>query len=484
MVFSSYEFVLLFVPLAVTGYFLLNHFHLFRLGTAYLLCMSWLYYSWWNPIYLPLLLSSIVVNYSASWFLSSERSASSRKLIFILGLVFNIGLLGYFKYADFFLENINWLSGSDYSLLHVLLPLGISFFTLQQVAFLVDAYEGLSQERNFLNYALFVSFFPQLVAGPIVHHQEMMPQFADQSRKAWNAENFAKGTFIFIAGLCKKVLIADRFSDIVSYGFDQSSSLNFIEAWFTSLCYTFQIYFDFSAYSDMAIGIGLMMNICLPINFNSPYKATSIRDFWSRWHITLSNFITTYVHTSIVRCLKRPTFAKTVFVAFIAMLISGVWHGAGWTYIVWGGFHGLALVIHAIWKRQKWKMSNFWAWVITFNFVNVANVIFRSKSLSDAYKVLYGMCGGNGIVFPEALSSFVSWELNFGHSLQALMISNEWAAFLKLLIVALLVLIPKNAVQIKQNLEPSFRLALFIAVAGGFAVLNLHRVQEFVYFQF
>lgn len=309
MLFNSYEFIFIFLPITFFVYFYLNSKRLTEIAKGFLVFSSLFFYSYWNVVYLPLILISMLFNYVIGNTLSKydnlnidiesnsnnslkvKRSISktfSKKSILIFGIVANVSLLGYFKYADFFIENFNLFAGSNVELLHLLLPLAISFFTFQQIAYLVDSYRNETKEYDFLNYALFVTFFPQLIAGPIVHHKEMMPQFANVRNKIKNYKNIALGIFIFSMGLFKKVVIADTFAKWANAGFDVAPTLNFFEAWATSLSYTFQLYFDFSGYTDMAIGIALLFNIKLPINFNSPYKALDIQDFWRRWHITLS----------------------------------------------------------------------------------------------------------------------------------------------------------------------------------------------------
>jgi len=293
MLFNSYEFIFTFLPITFFIYFYLNSKRLTQASKVFLVLSSLFFYSWWNVVYLPLILISMLFNYSIGNTLSNKKDFNksfSKKTILIFGIICNISLLGYFKYGDFFIENFNLLSGANANLLHLLLPLAISFFTFQQIAYLVDSYKAETKEYNFLNYTLFVTFFPQLIAGPIVHHKEMMPQFANVRNMLINYRNIALGLFIFSIGLFKKVVIADTFAVWANNGFDVATNLNFFEAWATSLSYTFQLYFDFSGYTDMAIGIALFFNIKLPINFNSPYKALSIKDFWRRWHITLSRF--------------------------------------------------------------------------------------------------------------------------------------------------------------------------------------------------
>ena len=300
MLFNSYEFIFIFLPITFFIYFYLNHKRLTETSKGFLICSSLFFYSWWNIAYLPIIIASMTFNYAIGRSLhktaGKKYSTFSKKSILIFGIVLNLALLGYFKYADFFIENINIAFDIRVEPMHLLLPLAISFFTFQQIAYLVDSYRQETKEYDFLNYALFVTFFPQLIAGPIVHHKEMMPQFTKISNKVKNYRNIALGLFIFSVGLFKKVVIADTFAIWAIQGFDIATTLNLFEAWATSLSYTFQLYFDFSGYTDMAIGLALLFNIRLPINFNSPYKATNIQDFWKRWHMTLSRFLRDYVY--------------------------------------------------------------------------------------------------------------------------------------------------------------------------------------------
>ena len=281
MLFNSYVFLFAFLPLTFFIYFYLNKKRLTIASKGFLVISSLFFYSWWNIIYLPLILISLIFNYLIGTKLVNKKVKRhiSKQNLLILGIVGNLSLLGYFKYSDFLIENINLFTGSEIELLNLALPLAISFFTFQQIAYLIDSYRGETKEYNFLNYSVFVCFFPQLIAGPIVHHKEMMPQFERQRNKILNHKNIATGLFIFSIGLFKKVVIADTFATWATNGFDRAEILYFFEAWVTSLSYTFQLYFDFSGYADMAIGCALLFNIILPINFNSPYKANDIQNF-------------------------------------------------------------------------------------------------------------------------------------------------------------------------------------------------------------
>jgi len=357
---------------------------------GFLVFASLFFYSWWNIAYLPIILSSLLFNYIIGNSLNEnfKKVQIHKKSLLTFGIVSNLTLLAYFKYTDFFIENYNTVFDGSVPLLHLALPLAISFFTFQQIAYLVDSYRGETAEYDFLNYALFVTFFPQLIAGPIVHHSEMMPQFASRWNLVKNYKNIALGLFIFSIGLFKKVVIADSFASWATAGFN-ANTLNFFEAWATSLSYTFQLYFDFSGYTDMAIGAALLFNIKLPINFNSPYKAVDIQDFWRRWHITLSRFLKDYIYIPLGGNRKGSFRTYTNLLA--TFILGGIWHGAGWTFVFWGFLHGMALVIHRFWKAIGMTMPKVLAWFITFNFINIAWVFFRAKDWGEAIMVLGGM---------------------------------------------------------------------------------------------
>ncbi len=489
MLFSSPVFVYIFLPVVVVVFFALDRVGGHTISKSWLLVASATFYGWWNPIYLSLLIASVLVN----WFVSSairaqneNGEAARAKWLFLLGLAFNLGLLGFFKYADFFISNVNTVAGSNFVLLHLVLPLGISFFTLQQVAYLVDVYEGLAKEHAFLNYALFVSFFPQLIAGPIVHHAEMMPQFARGEQGRAIPENMSRGVFVFIVGLFKKLVIADSLSSIVVAGFDQAESLNMLAAWVASLAFSFQIYFDFSGYTDMATGAALMLNIRLPLNFNSPYRALTLINFWDRWHITLSVFINTYVYTPILRSFKRITLRNAMVATLLAMLISGLWHGAAWTFVAWGGLHGLGLVVCHLWRKQKRRMPSILAWLITFNFVNIANVVFRAQTAQDAGKVIGGMFGFNGVMLPTSLADMLSGlsraGVEFGTVLTDVSAGPGTVFALGLLLA--IIAFARNSIELMDGFRPRY-----LTLAGAVVLLlsSLYKIganSEFLYFDF
>jgi D-alanyl-lipoteichoic acid acyltransferase DltB (MBOAT superfamily) len=407
----------------------------------------------------------------------------SKKSILTFGIVSNVALLGYFKYTDFMIDNFNLLADANVPSLDLALPLAISFFTFQQISYLVDSFRQETKEYDFLNYALFVTFFPQLIAGPIVHHKEMMPQFTKVRNKVKNYRNIAMGLFIFSIGLFKKVVIADTFAVWATAGFDTATTLNLFEAWATSLSYTFQLYFDFSGYTDMAIGLALLFNIRLPINFNSPYKATDIQDFWRRWHITLSRFLKNYVYIPLGG--NRKGEFRTYNNLLATFIIGGIWHGAGWTFVFWGFLHGIALVIHRAWSKLDFKIWTWLAWLITFNFVNIAWVFFRAKEWNDAVIVLSGMVGLSGIRIHTILQNKLSFLANYGVEfgiydtvhLPALAIM--WFIF-----GFIFILVFKNSTEKLDSFKLNYKTALWSGIAFVGGVLSLNKVSEFLYFNF
>ncbi|HHH37398.1 MAG TPA: MBOAT family protein [Epsilonproteobacteria bacterium] len=485
MLFNSYVFIFAFLPVTFFVYFYLNHIKLTAAGKAFLVFSSLFFYSWWNIAYLPIILVSMLFNYVVGLSLSREwkHSRINKKTLLIVGIVANVSMLAYFKYADFLISNLNAVLGSKYDLLHLALPLAISFFTFQQIAYLVDSYHGETKEYDFLNYANFVTFFPQLIAGPIVHHKEMMPQFAHIENKVINYKHITMGLFIFSMGLFKKVIIADTFAVWATAGFDQAQVLNMAEAWVTSLSYTFQLYFDFSGYTDMAIGAALLFNIKLPINFNSPYKATSIQDFWRRWHMTLSRFLKDYVYIPLGGNRKGEFRTYTNLV--LTFLIGGIWHGAGWTFVFWGLLHGIAIVIHRAWSQMGLKMHAVLAWLITFNFINVTWVFFRAKEWEDAVKVLKGMFTGS-LLLPSTIQEnfdFLSdYGVTFGNWIGGVSRDDYTPLWLGAALIVTVAL--KNSNQLTQSLKPNYWTALYAATLFLIAASSLSKLSEFLYFNF
>lgn len=455
-------------------------------GKGFLVLSSLFFYSWWDIAYLPIILLSMLFNYvvGVSLAKNKEHIIVNKKTLLSFGILANVFLLGYFKYIDFLIENVNFVAGGHIPLQYLALPLAISFFSFQQIAYLVDSYRGETKEYDFLNYANFVTFFPQLIAGPIVHHSEMMPQFAESRYKVINYKNIAMGLFIFSIGLFKKVVIADTFAVWATQGFDVAKKLNLFEAWVTSLSYTFQLYFDFSGYTDMAIGAALLFNIKLPINFNSPYKAKSIQDFWRRWHITLSRFLRDYIYIPLGG--NRKGNVRTYNNLMATFIIGGIWHGAGWTFVFWGFLHGVALVIQKVWNQRRFKMNSILAWFITFNFVNITWVFFRAKEWNDALKVLNGMFSLDNVILPSVLFQKLvflqKYGVNFGEWLGAT--GGDKLTVFWILIGFVLILCYKNSMEKLKSFKPTYKKLFFLLISFLISVFHLNNVSDFLYFNF
>lgn len=534
MLFNSYVFIFLFLPLTLWVYFFLaRRSSVANVDAAiagnsvddsrdnpmddstggmwcraypnmWLIVASLFFYGWWDYRYVPLMLGSIAFNYAIGKLLGKliyKRSGkhadknSGQKGLLVAGIAGNLLLLAYFKYATFFLTNLNGIlnvtgisnvSGIlDLHALHpgVILPLGISFFTFTQIAYLVDVYRGKAGGYGFGNYSLFVTFFPHLLAGPIIHHGEMMPQFSSRRNMTVDYENLSRGLFLFFAGLFKKAVIADTLAIWANHGFANSAALDLFGAWQSSLSYTLQLYFDFSGYTDMAIGASLMFNIRLPINFDSPYKATNIQDFWRRWHITLSRFLRDYIYIPLGG--SRSTSARTALNLMATFLLGGLWHGAGWTFVLWGALHGGATVIHRIWKKLGLSMHPALAWIITFNFINASWVVFRAKTTTEALEVLKAMVGlkgvsplwgtlGQGTGFLEKSMSVIKF-------LNTALARNHMHNVAFCLLLAVLY---KNSTELADQMRPSPRYLVYMAVTASVAILHLNGATQFIYYNF
>lgn len=530
MLFNSYGFIFLFLPIVFYGmYWLGKYSH--HLAALWLALASLVFYAVWDVRFVLLLLASIAFNYGAGYWLGLRRTAKVGKYSLVAAISANLILLGYFKYTNFFIASANQLFGNNIPMLDIILPLGISFFTFTQIAFLVDVYRGIAREYNFIHYLLFVTYFPHLIAGPVLHHKQMMPQFANSATYRINYENVAVGLTIFVLGLSKKILIADNLAEYATPIFNAARDgqvLLLVEAWIGALAYTLQLYFDFSGYSDMAIGLSLMFNVRLPVNFDSPYKATSIIDFWRRWHMTLSAFLRDYLYFPLGGNRKGPLRRYANLMA--TMLLGGLWHGAGWTFIVWGGLHGLYLMINHGWRELKshlgWsdggRLARLIAGALTFLVVVVAWVFFRADSFTSAWSILSGMSGLNGVSslgsledrFTPLLGKVVLLDLIFNDFLHVPHPGIVAAASAIVSALALTWLFP-NVRQMLANQKPTWddlagesaprnlsvgsinnkltavlawrptkMIAIFLGVAFAFSILGMTRSSEFLYYQF
>jgi alginate O-acetyltransferase complex protein AlgI len=392
MIFSSIEFVYVFLPIVFFLFVFSRRVAGVGVALGVLTVASFVYYAYWKLDYLWILLGSIVANYAIARALIPGRLWTMA--LMIGGVAANLGLLFWFKYASFASGVMSGIGLIDTTLAPKVLPLGISFFTFQQIAYLVDRARGQAPSHSLLKHALFVSFFPQLIAGPIVHHAEMMPQL-EHPRASW--EGVSTGLFIFGIGLFKKAVIADSIAPVVEQGFADPGSLATINAWAVVIAYTLQLYFDFSGYSDMAVGLGRLFGVRLPWNFLSPYKATSIATFWRTWHVTLSHFLKDYVYIPLGG--SRHGYWRTILSLMITMVLGGIWHGAGWTFILWGTIHGVALSLNHTWRRVGIALPGALGWLLTFSIVVAGWVLFRAESLAGAWTMYSRMAGVDAPAF-------------------------------------------------------------------------------------
>lgn len=517
MLFNSYEFIFVYLPLVVIGFFWIARFG-HRWAAAWLVVASLVFYGWWNPKFVSLLLASIAFNYGAGIAIGRATSQRQAKIWLVSALTANLALLGLFKYANFFISTANNLIDLRAPLTDIILPLGISFFTFTQITFLVDVYRGVAREYNFIHYALFVSYFPHLIAGPILHHKQMMPQFESEKTYTVSSENVAIGLTIFAIGLSKKVLLADSFGDYAAPIFDSAHDgvqPRLLGAWAGSLAYTLQIYFDFSGYSDMAIGMSKIIGIQLPINFNSPYKAPNIIEFWRRWHMTLSQFLKEYLYIPLGG--NRHGKARRYINLMITMLLGGLWHGANWTFVIWGGLHGLYLVTNHAWHAVRSRIGlvagdyspggRIVGTGVTFLAVVIAWVFFRSSNFDTAVRVLSGMAGLNGVALPASVATIAGGiipdrflahiEFTGLFAGTEILTTIGGARLILYVLLGLLIIwtLPntqelvlsageKQAGREVLRWQPSSVWAVGCGVLLALSVMSLQRVSEFLYFQF
>lgn len=491
MLFNSQPFLLLFLPVVLVGFFLLGR----RSPVAaawWLAAASLFFYGYWNPRFLPLLLISVVLNYGLGAVL---RSRPSRRWL-AAGVAANLLALGWFKYAGFLAAT------AHLPLPDVVLPIGISFFTFTQIAFLVDTCEGKASESRFAHYLLFVTYFPHLVAGPVLHHKEMMPQFADPAIYRPRALDFAVGATIFFAGLAKKVLIADNIAPYANAVFNQGGSPSLLLAWGGVLAYAFQLYFDFSGYSDMAIGLSRLFGVRLPLNFASPYRAANISEFWRSWHMTLSRFLRDYLYVRLGG--NRHGKVRRYVNLMITMLLGGLWHGAGWNFVIWGGLHGVYLGLHHAWSAMRLPLGRRTATALTFIAVCYAWVFFCAADLHTALACVRGMSGANGIALPDAFASRLGGVLPAMRRMGITFYGGGGSQFVEtwsaVAAAAAVVFLCPNTQQIMARYSPTLdggqhrpswlawaptrAWGVAIGVVALFGLLSLNRPSDFLYFQF
>ncbi|HEY7116788.1 MAG TPA: MBOAT family protein [Tepidisphaeraceae bacterium] len=508
MLFNSYEFIFLFLPLCLAGYALLGYLGRHRAALAWVVVCSLVYYAWWKPPeldhwtprFLLIMVASVAVNYLLGTAILSRDPADHRAIRAVLlglGILFNFGLLAYFKYTGFFLSSINSLFDASIAIPTVILPLAFSFHTFQQHAYLVDAWHGRAGRYSPLDYSLFVLFFPQLLAGPIVHHREMLPQLSSHRVGHVRARHVAVGLSMFVIGLFKKVMVADRVGALVAPVFGAAAagrSLTFGDAWLGALAFTFQLYFDFSAYSDMAIGVARMLGLRLPMNFNSPYQAASVIDFWRRWHMTLSRWLRDYVYIPMGGNRRGATRRWINLMA--TMLIGGLWHGAGWTFVFWGGLHGFYLGVNHAWRRLRRRggppgemppapsrLGQCAGVLVTFFAVTVAWVFFRAPDFASAWRMLGAMFGRHGFTL----------QSRFGDRDEAILLSVLLLAVWRLPNTQQMLDRFRPALGYRRGStkrgeliqwRPNLWWAAGLSIVAVVAITHLSYVREFIYYQF
>jgi alginate O-acetyltransferase complex protein AlgI len=496
LLFNSPHFLLIFLPITLLGFFAIAR-RSRRLAALWLALASLVFYAAWNPRFVALLLASIACNYALAFAIAKARPGQRAKTLLIAAVTLNLSVLALFKYTDFFIGTLDSLAGAHLPLMHVILPLGISFFTFTQIAFLADVFRGIAAEYDFVHYLLFVTYFPHLIAGPVLHHGQMMPQFASPATYRFNRAAFAEGMSIFLVGLAKKVVIADALAAFVPPLFaavEHGTVVSFFESWAAALAYTFQLYFDFSGYCDMAIGLSLLFGVRLPLNFASPYKSRSVIDFWRRWHMTLSQFLRDYLYVPLGG--NRHGALRRHVNLMITMMLGGLWHGASWTFVAWGTLHGAYLILNHGWRHwagagrtsARHGVYQACAAVLTFFAVVVAWVMFRAQSLHGAARVLIGMTGANGFVLPAQVAAIIpglTRRVQVVGAMPLLGAGTVMGLFeegcLIALAAALCFLFPNT-----QHMGKSLRL-LAVVASIGFVIQGIffgHSPSPFLYFQF
>lgn len=527
MLFNSLEFIVAFLPTTLLVFFLIGHWSN-RLAALWLASASLFFYGWWDTRYVPLLVASILFNYGVGFAIAGagrkQDSGVLCKIFLIIGIVGDLSLLCYYKYSFFVVTNFNHLFGAQFEIGQIILPLGISFFTFTQIAFLVDTYQNKIDHYDIVHYFLFVTYFPHLIAGPIYHHSEIMPQFKDSRTYRIDAQNIAMGLAMFAAGLFKKIVFADQVAVFARPVFSAAASgtpVGFIEAWGGALAYSLQLYFDFSGYVDMAIGLSMMVGVKLPLNFHSPYKATNITEFWRRWHMTLSRLMRDYLYIPLGG--NRHGLFRSFTNLMVTMLVGGLWHGAAWTFVVWGGVHGAYLVINHGWRSirkyagmdltQTRPVGRVLSRCLTFCCVVAAFVIFRADDLNAAKIILNGMAGLNGISLPDVWVNYIG---KLGELLSAAGVSFKsdfnglWQGAPEAIWISVLLAIvwlAPNTQQIMARFEPALNvpddrvspiwsflqwrpnyqwglICGLVALGGLVMMIASEKVSEFLYFQF
>ncbi len=463
MIFSTFGFICVFLPIVFSAYSICLKFDQIKLAKIILILASFYFYAYGSGDFFPFFVLSVFLNYFIGIYLAKDHSKTYKRIILVVGLLFNLALLSYYKYLDFFIQNWNYFASEPIPYQNIVLPIGISFFTFQLIAFLADSYKGETKGYAILDYLMFITFFPQLIVGPIVHHKDVVPQYRTMDNSIISSKLIAPGVFLFSLGCAKKLALADPMTIWAQRAFDSALELNMLESWTASLTYTLSYYFDLSGYADMAIGLGMIFGIKLPTNFNSPYKARNFADYWRRWHMTLSQFLGDYIFRNVY---NREKGTSNFFLAlFITFLVSGFWHGAGWTFVVWGVVNGIFVISSHAMRIMGLQLPFLLAWLLTFVGVIGTRTLFVADDFTDAYYVL---------------SQFVNFH---GFSFTG----NEFIATrqpIYILSGLILVLAFPNSNQLVENFRLNNKYLFATAILMLIGLLNMAYVRGFLYFQF
>ena len=482
MQFNTYIYTLAFLPITVLGYFLINKINS-TFAKIYLVAASALFYIYAGIEGFKWLVISMTINYILASVLKKKKNRS----ILAIGVVLDVALLFYFKYTNFTIASINEFWHTDITVLSLVLPVGISFFTFQQIGYLVDTYRGETSENTILDYLLYVTFFPKILMGPITKQSELIPQFHDESKRKVSLDNLASGIQMFTIGFFKKVIIADTFAKAVTWAWNigDFGQITAMDTFLVMIAYTFQIYFDFSGYSDMAIASATMLNIDLPMNFDSPYKAYSIRDFWKRWHISLTKFLTQYIYIPLGGSKKGKI--RTYLNTMIVFLISGIWHGANWTFILWGVLHGAFSIFDRLTEKFRKNIHPALQWMCTFLVVSVLWFLFRAESITEwKNAMLHILAFQNTAISDGLINAFVLPESNFLIRVFHLTTLNDYVRGLWMSLFYFMAFVLclgfENAYRKKQ--KNNVITAVFYALLFVFILTCIGSESVFVYFNF
>lgn len=488
MYFNSYFFMLAFLPVTVLGYYLINRTKKYQLGQLWLLVASLFFVGYLNIYYVFITTLSVLLGYLYLSIVTKVNIAErNRKIFLIAGIITHVAILFYYKYFNFFVENINMLLKQEFPALQIILPIGISFYTFQQIAYLVDCYKNAAVKCTLLEYCLYIMYFPKFLQGPILLHEDMLPALRNIDNKQFSFEHFSKGLYAFSLGLGKKVLLADNIALIVNVGYGNIAELNAPSALLVIVGYSVQLYFDFSGYCDMAMGVSEMLQIPVPINFDSPYKAVKVTDIWARWHMTLTRFFTGYIYIPLGG--SRKGNLRMYINTFIVFLISGLWHGAAWTFIIWGILHGIAMMFSKLLKKYNIVLPKVLGWLLTFSFWVMSFAIFRAATLKEALKLFSRLVqGGVGRIydgFYAQIEKHVEVTL-----LQRLDIANILGHYPEIIVFAL-VLLPlagclcmKNTQEKLQQFRFTYSKLIVTVVLFFYSLLSLGGVTVFLYANF